>query len=105
MPQTFDPSAKIQPAVRPTGRPMGWAHVLFFGRIADRYGRSREVAIPQGGCPLSQVRVQLAADVDGGAQALAEPGLRIAVGHELCSEGAWVLPGQEVAFFSAFSGG
>jgi molybdopterin synthase sulfur carrier subunit len=93
------------PAVRPSGKPVVWAHVLFFGKVADRFGRTREVAMPLAGCSLSQIKAQLALDVEGGAEALGGPGLRMAVDQVLCLDGAWVTPGQEVAFFSMFSGG
>jgi molybdopterin synthase sulfur carrier subunit len=84
---------------------VSWAHVLFFGKVAARFGRSREVAVLSGGCSLTQLKTLLCLDVDGGADALAEPGLRVAVDQELCAEDLWILPGQEVAFCSMFSGG
>lgn len=93
------------PTVRPSSAPVAWAHVLFFGKTADHFGRTREVAMPLAGCPLSQIKAQLILDVEGGAEALAEPGLRMAVDQVLCQESAWVSPGQEVAFLSVFSGG
>lgn len=105
MPHAPDRSAIAHRAVRPSGSPVAWAHVLFFGKVADHFGQNREVAIPAGGCPLSHIRAQLALDVEGGAEVLAEPGLRMAVDQALCPESVWVTPGQEVAFFSVFSGG
>ncbi|HEX5379547.1 MAG TPA: MoaD/ThiS family protein [Phenylobacterium sp.] len=92
-------------AVRPSSQPTGWAHVQFFGKVADRFGRTREAPIPLGGCTLSQLMAALAREAPGGAEALAEPGLRMAVDQVLTTEDAWVLPGQGVAFFSVFSGG
>lgn len=92
-------------AVRPSPGPVAWAHVLFFGKVADRFGRAREVAIPAGGCSVAQLKAQLALAVEGGAEALAEPGLRVAIDQELCAENLWIRPGQEVAFCSMFSGG
>lgn len=93
------------PAVRPTTGTVGWVHVLFFGKLADHFGRHREVAIPPGGCPLAEIEARLARTVDGGEAALAEPGVRRAVSQQICPEDIWVVPGEEVAFFSAFSGG
>jgi molybdopterin synthase sulfur carrier subunit len=105
MSQTHPPSLVAHPAVRPSSQPVTWAHVLFFGKVADHFGRTREVAMPVAGCPLSRIKAQLAQDIEGGGEALAEPGLRMAVDQVLCSETTWVSPGQEVAFFSVFSGG
>ena len=95
------------PRLNPTAGPTAaMLHVLFFGRIADRFGRVRDIPIPACGCPLSVVRAILASLVEGGALALAEPGVRAAVAQQLVlDDEAWVRPGQEVAFFSAFSGG
>lgn len=80
-------------------------HVLFFGRVADCFGRSASVPIPSEGCPLSIIRQRLAGRTEGG-EALAAAGVRAAVDREMAlSDAAWVRPGQEVAFFSPFSGG
>jgi len=80
-------------------------HVLFFGRVADCFGRSASVHIPSEGCPLSIIRQRLARWAEGG-EALAAPGVRAAIDREMVlSDAAWVRPGQEVAFFSPFSGG
>lgn len=84
---------------------MGTVQVRFFGKIADRYGRMTTLEIPAAGCALAWLRMQLADQVEGGAEALAERGLRAAVNHLIVGEQAWVSPGQEVAFLSMFSGG
>lgn len=79
--------------------------VLFFGRVADCFGRSANVAIPSEGCPLSTIRQGLIGRTEGG-EVLGAPGVRAAVDREMAlSDAAWVRPGQEVAFFSPFSGG
>jgi molybdopterin synthase sulfur carrier subunit len=93
------------PAAWPSAAPSCWAHVLFFGKVADRVGRAREVLIPRGGCSLRQLRALLCDTIEGASEALAEPGLRMAVDQVLTTEDAWVTPGREVAFFSVFSGG
>lgn len=99
---TITPTQYADPDTRAAA---GVAHLLFFGKVADRFGAAREAAIPAGGCTLAQLRAWLAQAVEGGAEALDELGLRIAVDQELADDGAWVRPGQEVAFFSVFSGG
>ena len=79
--------------------------VLFFGKLADAMGRSAEVAIPAAGCTVAQLKTHLAATIAGAEAALAERGVRWAVAREIVGDHAWVRPGQEVAFFSMFSGG
>jgi molybdopterin synthase sulfur carrier subunit len=79
--------------------------VLCFGRIADPYGRSISVAIPARGCTLNELRARIARQVDGAGHALADPCIRVAIDQVIAVGDAWVSPGQEVAFLSAFSGG
>ena len=81
-------------------------HVLFFGRLGDIFGLRADIDIPAAGCALSTIQALLGARVEGGADALAQAGVRAAVAQELVvGRDPWVWPGQEVAFFSAFSGG
>lgn len=82
-----------------------FAEVLFFGRVSDTFGRSAQVSIPAEGCRLSDVMASLCELFETGAAALTERGLRTAVEREIVTGDAWVRPGQEVAFFSMFSGG
>ena len=79
--------------------------VLFFGRVADTCGRSIEVAIPARGCSLADLKARIAAQVEGGQDAVDAPGLRVAVDQVMAAGDPWVSPGQDVAFLSAFSGG
>ncbi len=83
----------------------GHARVLFFGRIADACGRSLDVPVPRGGCSLDDFKARLAELLDAGADALSEPCIRVAIDQVMSGKDAWVSPGQEVAFLSAFSGG
>uniref|UniRef100_B0SV90 ThiamineS protein n=1 Tax=Caulobacter sp. (strain K31) TaxID=366602 RepID=B0SV90_CAUSK len=84
---------------------MGSVQVRFFGKIADRFGRTAIVDIPASGCSLAWLRTELADQVEGGTEALAEPGLRVAIDHLIAGDEAWVAAGQDVAFLSMFSGG
>ena len=91
---------------RPPASPRnGVVRVLFFGRIADACGRALEVATPRGGCRLSELRRRIGRQVEGAAEALGEPGLRVAIDQVMAVGDPWVSPGREVAFLSAFSGG
>ncbi|MFZ5719161.1 MAG: MoaD/ThiS family protein [Pseudomonadota bacterium] len=96
MPTIAAPPSVERPAVR----------VLFFGRVVDVFGRARDIALPQGGCSLEELKRRLSGHVEGGAAALAAPGVRAAIDQQMTlDDDAFVRPGQEVAFFSAFSGG
>ncbi len=87
------------------GLAQSFARVLFFGRIADTWGRSMTVSIPAEGCPLADIKGRIARQRGGGAAALNETCLRVAIDQVMAGDDAWVSPGQEVAFLSAFSGG
>jgi len=80
--------------------------VRFFGQVADVCGRNLTLRIGASGCRLSEVKAQLCATVEGAGEALAAPGVRAAIAQIMViDDGAWVRAGDEVAFFSAFSGG
>ena len=73
--------------------------VLFFGKVGDQLGREREVPIPEAGCTVLDLRRLI------DEAALAVRGVRASVNREIAPDGARVRPGDEVAFFSVFSGG
>jgi molybdopterin converting factor small subunit len=73
--------------------------VLFFGRVADRLGRERQVELPAAGCTIAELRRLIDADV------LGRPGIRASIDKHIVGDDAPVCAGAEVAFFSVFSGG
>jgi len=79
--------------------------VLFFGRTAERLGRSREIELPEGGLSVGDLRERLAVQDAAAREALLRPDVRASVDRVVVGEEAHVAPGQEVAFFSVFSGG
>jgi molybdopterin synthase sulfur carrier subunit len=79
--------------------------VLFFGRPADRLGPGIEVEVPPGGCTVAELRARLIARGEAFAEALDRPDVRASVDVRIVDDSAPVRPGQEVAFFSPFSGG
>lgn len=79
--------------------------VLFFGRIADVFGQSLSVETPACGLRLSELREALAGLKDGAREAIMRSDVRSAVDQAMAFDTDWVSPGQEVAFFSMFSGG
>lgn len=85
-------------------RETGTAEVLFFGRVAERLGRLRKLAIPMAGCTLGELKARLIEADPDAAEAL-DAGVRASIDREICGWDARVAPGQEVAFFPIFSGG
>jgi len=77
--------------------------VLFFGRAAEVMGAARMIDLPEAGCTIAELRLQLAEAA--GADILLKPGVRAAIDRQVVGEEAVVKPGAEVAFFSLFSGG
>ena len=81
------------------------SQVLFFGRTADRLGRSREVEIPPAGLSVGELRQRLCDADDAARDALERPDVRASIDRVIADDAARIAPGQEVAFFSVFSGG
>lgn len=79
--------------------------VLFFGRVADVFGRRTVTTLPHEGCSVSELTQTLAARGPDEACALARSDVRVAVDQSIVDPDSWVTPGQEIAFFSMFSGG
>ncbi len=79
--------------------------VLFFGQLAEQFGRSREVEIPAEGCTIGDLRLRLTSANDHLAFALNRPGIRAAIDQEVVGDDALVTSRQEIAFFSPVSGG
>ena len=80
-------------------------NVLFFGQLAEPFGRTREVGIPAQGCSVGDLRRRLIGSEDHLAAAMARPGIRAAIDQQMVGDEARVEPGQEIAFFSPVSGG
>ena len=75
--------------------------ILFFGRIADRFGAERDVDIPESGCTIAELKAILFAGED-----MADAGaILAALDQEMVDDAAEIRPGQEIAFFSPLSGG
>ena len=72
--------------------------VLFFGRVADDTGKRRmQIALPGEGLSLSALRAQLFSEDDAR--------LRMSVNQIVVTGDQNLRDGDEVAFFSVFSGG
>ncbi len=79
--------------------------ILFFGRIADLVmQRSQSLKLPEAGLSLMALREQIFATVIEGGQ-LSPLALKMSVNQTLVSGDQTLQAGDEVAFFSPFSGG
>lgn len=80
--------------------------VLFFGRASDRFGRSVNLTIPASGTEVGAVRARLETMFGSpDAPPLLGAGTRAAVDKVVATDDTPIRPGQEIAFFSAVSGG
>lgn len=79
--------------------------ILFFGRVGERLGQEGHLDLPANGLPVGEIRRLLAERDELAAEALLRPDVRASVDLALVGEDAVARPGQEIAFFSLFSGG
>lgn len=79
--------------------------VLFFGRVGDRLDRAIRRFLPPQGCSISELTALPVGQRPEVREPIGEIGVRWSVDRDIVGEEAWVRPGQEVAFFSMFSGG
>lgn len=79
--------------------------ILFFGRVAERLGAEGSLALPAEGLTVGEIRQQLAGRDEIATEALLRPDVRASVDQVVVGEDARARPGQEIAFFSLFSGG
>ena len=78
------------------------ARVLLFGRLSDVAGwRDRQIDSPS----LSALRIRLAGEDDGLGEALARPGVQVALDQVIVRGDAPLNAGTEVAFLPPMSGG
>lgn len=78
------------------------ARVLLFGRLSDIAGwRERELASDS----LSALRTLLSSEDDRLAEALAAPGVQVALDQAIVRGDAALSPRSEVAFLPPMSGG
>lgn len=69
--------------------------ILFFGRLADRFGRTVDLDVPPG-ATVADIRALLL---------LTEPAVRACVGDTIVAEDFLPAPGAEVEFWPPVSGG
>ena len=79
--------------------------ILFFGRVGERLGPEGRLDLPPEGLPVREIRRLLAERDEVAADALLRPDVRASVDLVVVGEDALARPGQEIAFFSIFSGG
>lgn len=79
--------------------------ILFFGRVAEHLGPDRDVDLPTDGCSIAEIRRRLAAQDQIAADALLRADVLASIDQVVADDDAHAHPGQEIAFFSLFSGG
>ena len=81
------------------------SRILFFGRVGERLGPEGRLDLPAEGLTIGEIRRLLAERDEAASDALLRPDVRASVDLVVVGEDARALPGQEIAFFSIFSGG
>lgn len=79
--------------------------ILYFGRVGERLGAEGRLDLPADGLAVRDIRRLLAEQDEVAADALLRPDVRASVDLVVVGEDALARPGQEIAFFSLFSGG
>lgn len=79
--------------------------ILFFGRVAERLGAEGSLDLPAAGASMGEIRHLLAARDEGAADALLRIDVRGSLDQVVVGDDVQAQPGQEIAFFSIFSGG
>lgn len=79
--------------------------VVFFGRLADQFGREEQVTLGDGVSTVGAIIESLADGHPSFANALASGEIRCAVNDALARPNAPVRDGDELALFPPFSGG
>jgi len=77
--------------------------VSFYGKISDPLGTQMEFSLPDCGLRVADIRMAIAKDCQ--VEALLDPTVRAAVNDEIVLDTHLVLPGDDVTFMSALSGG
>lgn len=79
--------------------------ILFFGRVSERLGAESQIDLPAQGLSIAEIRHRLAERDEAAASALLRADVRASIDQVVAADDAWAKPGQEIAFFSIFSGG
>lgn len=79
--------------------------ILFFGRVGEHLGPDCHFDVPAEGCRIGDIRRALAMREQATADTLLRPDVRASVDQVVVGDDAVARPGQEIAFFSVFSGG
>jgi molybdopterin synthase sulfur carrier subunit len=81
------------------------ARFVFYGRLADRAGRERRVAVGGQGETLRSLVDRLAENDDDLASALSGPGIKFAVNNLISPPETLIADVDEIAVMPPFSGG
>ena len=84
---------------------LGMIRIIYFGRPAEVLGPGRSLDLPKGGATVGDLRRMLAATDPLAAAVLLRPDVRASLDAVVVPEDTPVRDGQEVAYFSIWSGG
>ncbi|KJS37425.1 MAG: hypothetical protein VR74_08575 [Hyphomonas sp. BRH_c22] len=77
--------------------------ISFFGKISDPIGKTLEIAFPESGMSVADIRQVIAQACR--TDMILDKTIRAAVNDEVVLENHIVMPGDDVIFMSALSGG
>ncbi|MFH1518369.1 MAG: MoaD/ThiS family protein [Pseudomonadota bacterium] len=77
--------------------------ISFFGKISDPVGKTLEIALPDSGLCIADIRRAVAQACR--TEMILDKTIRAAVNDEVVLEDHRVMPGDDVMFMSALSGG
>tara|TARA_R110000850_G_scaffold64116_3_gene144305 strand:- start:97005 stop:97244 length:240 start_codon:yes stop_codon:yes gene_type:complete len=77
--------------------------ISFFGKISDPTGRTLDILLPDSGLCIADIRQAVAQACR--SEMILDKTIRAAVNDEIVLENHRVMPGDDVMFMSALSGG
>lgn len=84
---------------------MTMTRILYFGRVGEKLGPEGYLELPTEGLTVREVRQRLAGKDEITADTLMRSDVRASIDLVVAGEDAVARQGQEIAFFSIFSGG
>ena len=79
--------------------------VLLFGRLADKIGGEVELALPEEGCTIAELRARLCDEKPELGDEFARSTVKACIDRQLAHDDDRVSAGQEIAFIPPVSGG
>jgi molybdopterin converting factor small subunit len=81
------------------------ARLLFFGALADRFGRERTVNLSHQSQTVADLIAQLKSDAPEDAARLADASVKVSVNARIAPRDTAISDADEIGFMPPFSGG